>query len=77
KFTCDKPSSFIVINSFSSPNDIKNTIVSQLKGKLSLDVGVNMTSGTGNEHMALLSALLEVGVGIRLVVPGEISVREV
>lgn len=77
KFTCDKPSSFIVINSFSSPEDIKRGIVSQLKGKLSLDVGVNMTSGTGNEHMALLSALLELGVGVRLVYAGESSMREI
>lgn len=77
KFTCDKPSSFVVVNSFSAPEDIKSSIVSQLKSKLSLDVGVNMTSGTGNEHMALLSALLELGVGIRLVVAGEASAREV
>lgn len=67
KFTCDKPSSFIVINSFSYPEEIKNKIVSELKNKLSIEVGVNMTSGTGNEHMALLGALLELGVGIRLV----------
>ena len=77
KFTCDKPSSFIVIDSFSSPEDIKRSIVSQMKGKLGLDVGVNMTSGTGYEHMALLSALLELGVGVRLVYAGENSMREI
>ena len=39
-----------------------------LKG---VDVALNMVSGSGNEHMALLSALLKLGLGIRLVVATE------
>lgn len=35
------------------------------------DVAVNMVSGSGNEHMALISALLKLGLGIRLVVSND------
>lgn len=38
-----------------------------LDGKLFADVGVNLVSGAGKEHMAVLSALLKMGCGIRLV----------
>ena len=39
-----------------------------LKGKIKdPEVDVNFISGTGREHMALMSALLKLGVGIRLV----------
>lgn len=31
------------------------------------DIAVNMNSGTGKEHMALFSAMIKLGVGIRLV----------
>ena len=38
-----------------------------LDGKIyDLDVALNMVSGTGKEHMAILSALLKLGLGIRL-----------
>jgi hypothetical protein len=32
-----------------------------------LDIAVNITSGQGKEHTALLSALIKLGYGIRLV----------
>lgn len=32
-----------------------------------MEVAVNITSGTGSEHMALLSALLKAGLGLRFV----------
>ena len=38
-----------------------------LQHKLRGDVAVNFVSGSGKEHMALLAALLKLGVGIRLV----------
>lgn len=31
------------------------------------DVAVNMSSGSGKEHMALFSAMIKLGIGIRLV----------
>ncbi len=42
-------------------------IQKELDGKLFADVGVNLISGSGKEHMAVLSALLKLGCGIRLV----------
>jgi len=48
--------------------ELSSDIKSFLDGKISdLEVGVNFVSGTGKEHMALLLALLELGLGIRLV----------
>lgn len=68
KFTSKKPFEFIIINPDSPLKDIKTAIVSQLKGKIKdLEVAVNFSSGSGKEHMALLSAILNLGYGIRIV----------
>jgi len=49
--------------------DLKKDIVDKLKGRISeFEVALSIASGTGKEHMALISALLSVPVGIRLVV---------
>ena len=45
--------------------DIKNKLKNKFEG---FDVHVSIASGTGKEHMALISALLSIPVGIRLVV---------
>jgi len=47
---------------------LRDDFVSALKPHMGFnDVGVNMASGTGKEHMALFSALMQLGVGFRLV----------
>jgi len=61
----------IVIDGFPEELELKEKINQALKGKLQGEVAINLTSGSGREHMALLSALLQLGVGIRLVVPGD------
>src|SRR3989344_6814842 len=49
--------------------ELKEDLISKLKTKLSgFDAHVSIASGTGKEHMALISALLTIPVGIRLVV---------
>ncbi|MAG28253.1 hypothetical protein CMI47_22240 [Candidatus Pacearchaeota archaeon] len=50
--------------------ELKTEIMDKLKGKLKGDfeVALSIASGNGKEHMALISALLETPVGIRLVV---------
>jgi glutathionyl-hydroquinone reductase len=59
---------FIVINPDNDLNTISKKIYDSLKNKVyGLDVALNMISGTGKEHMALLSSLLKLGLGIRLV----------
>ena len=48
---------------------LKNEMLEKLKAKLSGDfeVALSIASGNGKEHMAIVSALLGVPVGIRLV----------
>ena len=50
--------------------ELKKDIMENLKLKLSreFEVFLSIASGTGKEHMALISALLSIPVGIRLVV---------
>ncbi len=68
---------FIVIDDFQEPSAIAAVIISRLKGKISdTEVALNMSSGPGNVHMAILSALLKLGFGIRLVSPANGSVEE-
>lgn len=45
--------------------DIKNILSSRLAGET--EVALNLSSGSGKEHAALISALLSLGLGIRLV----------
>ena len=45
---------------------MKEEILDKLKGKIKgTEVGLSIASGTGKEHMALISALLSIPVGIR------------
>jgi hypothetical protein len=68
KFTTSKNYEFILINPDSSTEDIKSSIFSQLKGKIKdNEVALNLCSGSGKEHMAALSAVLNLGLGVRLV----------
>ena len=54
--------------------DIKNKLKDRVIGP---EVALNIISGTGKEHMALLSAILKLGLGIRLVAFTKEGVREV
>lgn len=67
KFQKEK-AELIVLNLNKSPDILCDEIVAALHGKnVGPEVAINITSGTGNEHMALLSALLKLGLGIRFV----------
>lgn len=69
KFTTQRPVEFIRIDSSAPTAILAENIRKALEGKIpDLEVAVNFISGTGKEHMALLSALLKLGLGIRLVV---------
>ncbi len=47
---------------------IVEQITSQLKNKITdFEVAINLVSGTGKEHMAILEAVLELGLNFRLV----------
>jgi len=67
KFSSEKQINFVVIDPDSDILTIKKAIYGDLKGKLGMEVALNMNSGSGKEHLALISALLQLGVGIRFV----------
>jgi hypothetical protein len=69
---------FVVINADESIELVIDHIVTQLNGKITgTEVALNLASGTGKEHMALLSALLKLGLGIRLISVGVTGVKEI
>ncbi len=65
--------------------DLKKTLselIEQLTGLFKMEikdteVGVNLICGSGKEHMAILSALLKSGVGIRFTALTKEGVKEV
>ncbi len=76
KFSADKEVKFVLVDVNKGMEAMKNTIVEALKEKVSGDVAVNFVSGSGKEHMALFSALMTMGVGIRIVAAADSEVKE-
>lgn len=69
EFPTPKNGESITIDSSRSLIDLKSDMMQKLRGRFSgLDAHLSIASGTGKEHMALISALLSLPVGIRLVV---------
>jgi hypothetical protein len=65
KFTLEKDFEFIEVKS-SGIVDLKEELVKKLQGKFKgTEVALSIASGEGKEHMALISALLSLPVGIR------------
>lgn len=68
KFEKNEKFEFIEIDPAKPVGEIIEELHLRLKEKVSgIDVGLNLVSGTGKEHMAILAAVLKLGVGIRLV----------
>ena len=78
-FSSAKPSEMIVINPNSPLPELKQELINQLKDKLKgeFEVAVNFISGTGKEHMALISALLNLGLGFRLIALTKEGIKEI
>ncbi len=65
KFNVEKEHEFIEIKE-SSLIEIKKEILEKLKNKIKgTEVALSIASGSGKEHMALISALLSIPVGVR------------
>jgi hypothetical protein len=78
KIDIDGEVNLVLIDPKKPTTEIVKTLFSNLKGKIKgLEVALNIFSGTGKEHMAILSALLKMGVGIRLVMQGDGELKEV
>ena len=66
-FKPTKKAEFIVIDSTTFLPELTEELRSKLAGKITdTEVALNFVSGNGKEHMALLSAVLKLGLGIRL-----------
>lgn len=64
-----KECEIINVNSDKPMLELKKEIMDKLRGKFGeLEVALSIASGSGKEHMALISALLSIPMGIRLVV---------
>jgi len=65
-FTHEKKFEFIKINLTAKIKDLQEEFLKKLKGKINgTEVALSIASGDGKEHMALISALINVPVGIR------------
>jgi len=60
----------VKVDSGKSLLDLKKDIMDKMKSRLrgDLEVAISIASGNGKDHMALISALLSLPVGIRIVV---------
>ncbi|MCG2718951.1 MAG: hypothetical protein L6408_09005 [Nanoarchaeota archaeon] len=77
-FTPEKEAEFIVIDASRGIIELRDEMYEKLKEKVqSTEVGINIVSGTGKEHTALVSAVLKLGIGIRLVALTKDGVQEV
>lgn len=76
-FTKDDKTEFIVINADQGLRELRDEIQTKLKGLIKgPEVAVNFISGIGKEHMALMAALLKLGVGMRFVALTKEGVQE-
>ena len=76
-FKAEKDVEFIVVDFQKPVFELIEDIRKGLKGKITdMEVALNLVSGTGKEHMAILSALLKLGVGIRLMAVTKDGIRE-
>lgn len=66
KFTHETPFEFIQVDLDKKLVDLKEELAKKLKGKIKgVEVALSIASGDGKEHMALISALINLPVGIR------------
>ena len=66
KFSSEKKFEFIKVDLDKRLGDLREEFMEKLKGKIKgTEVALSIASGDGKEHMALISALLNLPVGIR------------
>lgn len=73
-----KETNFIIINENMALPELVTLIRSQLEKNLSgTEVALNFVSGSGKVHMAMISALLKLGLGIRLIALTYDGIKEI
>ena len=66
QFSTEKKAEFIKVDLDKKLKDLKEEFLEKLKGKINgTEVALSIASGDGKEHMALISALINLPVGIR------------
>ena len=69
KFSHKNKFEFVSIDLTKKIQDLKEEFSKKLKGKISgMETALSIASGDGKEHMALISALINLPVGIRFAV---------
>ncbi len=68
-FTPNQPNVEIIpVNEIKDIPELVEDIKQQLQGKISdFEIALNLVSGSGREHMALLEAVMQLGLNFRLV----------
>lgn len=75
---CSKKIDFISVDSKKQLSELSLELRQKLRGKLTdFEVGVSLFSGSGKEHMALMSALIQSGIAIRFVAITPDGVKEI
>ena len=76
-FNNEKKAELILVDSRKGIEEIRDEIKNGLKGKIpDTEVSINFISGEGKEHMALLSAIIQLGLGVRFVALTKDGVKE-
>ena len=58
----------VVVDANDKVEVIRDKIIKELQGKIKdLEVGVNIDSGSGKEHTAIITALMRLGLALRFV----------
>ncbi len=73
----NKKHELVLIDSNKPLPELVEDISKALDGKVFGDAAVNLISGNGKEHMALLASLLKVGAGVRLIALTKDGVKEI
>jgi Na+-transporting NADH:ubiquinone oxidoreductase subunit NqrF len=77
-FTKNSKTELVIIDPNQSVKELQQEILSKLKNLITdLEISLNLISGSGKEHMALLSALLKLGLGINLMALTNDGIEEV
>ncbi len=77
-FSASNNTELILINQKQGIKELAAEIESKLKSKIKdPEVALNLVSGTGKEHTAILSAVLKLGLGIRLVALTQQGMEEI
>jgi len=77
-FKPPKPVAWITIDQNKFLPELVEELKQQLQDRITdTEVALNLISGNGKEHMAVLSAILKLGVGIRLIALTPDGVKEI